>query len=106
MNSIRIADTTREERERIVAESIGNTAGSATEHRPVHMVLPSPVSWVPDVRPSSEEETPKKTPPGTAFRPDWETQFTEGKASEPPAEKKRPYCPWRSRLPECELCCA
>ena len=25
------------------------------EHRPVHMVLPSPVSWVPDVRPSSEE---------------------------------------------------
>ena len=71
------------------------------EHRPVHMVLPSPVSWVPDVRPSSEEETPEKTPPGTAFRPDWETQFTEGKASEPPAEKKRPYCPWRSRLPEC-----
>ena len=64
-----------------------------TEHRPVHMVLPSPVSWVPDVRPSSEEETPEKTPPGTAFRPDWETQFTEGKASEPPAEKKRPYCP-------------
>ena len=71
------------------------------EHRPVHMVLPSPVSWVPDVRPSSEEETPEKTPPGTAFRPDWETQFTEGKASEPPAEKKRPYCPWRSRLQEC-----
>ena len=71
------------------------------EHRPVHMVLPSPVSWVPDVRPSSEEETPEKTPPGTAFRPDWETQFTEGKASEPPAEKKRPYCLWRSRLPEC-----
>ena len=63
------------------------------EHRPVHMVLPSPVSWVPDVRPSSEEETPEKTPPGTAFRPDWETQFTGGKASEPPAEKKRPYCP-------------
>ena len=27
MNSIRIADTTREEREKIVAESIGNTAG-------------------------------------------------------------------------------
>ena len=27
MNSIRIADTTREERERIVSESIGNTAG-------------------------------------------------------------------------------
>lgn len=27
MNSIRIADTTREEREQIVAESIGNTAG-------------------------------------------------------------------------------
>ena len=27
MNSIRIADTTREERERIVAESIGNTDG-------------------------------------------------------------------------------
>ena len=27
MNSIRIADTTREERERIVAESIGNIAG-------------------------------------------------------------------------------
>ena len=53
------------------------------------MVLPSPVSWVPDVRPSSEEETPEKTPPGTAFRPDWETQFTGGKASEPPAEKKR-----------------
>ena len=23
------------------------------------------------------------------------------KASEPPAEKKKPYCPWRSRLPEC-----
>ena len=51
------------------------------------MVLPSPVSWVPDVRPSSEEETPEKTPPGTAFRPDWETQFTEGKASEPPEVK-------------------
>ena len=32
-------------------------------------------------------------PPGTAFLPDWETQFTGGKASEPPAEKKRPYCP-------------
>ena len=44
------------------------------------MVLPSPVSWVPDVRPGSEEESPEKTPPGTAFRPDWETQFTEGKA--------------------------
>ena len=27
MNSIRIADTTREERERIVAESVGNIAG-------------------------------------------------------------------------------
>ena len=27
MNSIRIADTTREEREQIVAESIGNTDG-------------------------------------------------------------------------------
>ena len=27
MNSIRIADTTREERERIVSESIGNIAG-------------------------------------------------------------------------------
>lgn len=27
MNSIRIADTTREERERIVAESVGNLAG-------------------------------------------------------------------------------
>ena len=27
MSSIRIADTTREEREQIVAESIGNTAG-------------------------------------------------------------------------------
>ena len=26
-NSLKIADTTREERERIVAESIGNTAG-------------------------------------------------------------------------------
>ena len=26
--------------------------------------------------------------------------FTGSKASEPPAEKKRPYCPWRSRLPE------
>ena len=50
------------------------------EHRPVHMVLPSPVSWIPDVCPSSEEETPEKTPPGAAFRPDWETQFTEGKA--------------------------
>ena len=28
MNSIRIADTTREERERIVAESIGNIEGA------------------------------------------------------------------------------
>ena len=27
-------------------------------------------------------------------------QFTEA-GSEPPAGKKRPYCPWRSRLPEC-----
>ena len=28
-------------------------------------------------------------------------KFTGGKASEPPAGKKRPYCPWTSRLPEC-----
>ena len=30
---------------------------SPTEHRPVHLVLPSPVSWVPEVHP-----TPGKQP--------------------------------------------
>ena len=74
---------------------------SPTEHRPVHVVLPSPVRWVPEVHPSSGDRAPEKRSPGTAFRPGWETQFTGGKASEPPARKKRPYCPWRSRLPEC-----
>ena len=40
---------------------------SATEHRPVHMVLPCPVSWVPEVRPSSGEGAPEKRSPGTAI---------------------------------------
>ena len=74
---------------------------SPTECSPVHVVSPSPVSWVPEVRPSSEKTASEKRSPGTAFRPGWEKLFTGSKASEPPAEKKKPYCPWRSRLPEC-----
>ena len=34
-------------------------------------------------------EAPEKRSPGTAFCPGWETQFTGGKASEPPAGKNR-----------------
>ena len=30
--------------------------------------------------------------------------FTGGQASETTAGKKRPYCPWRSRLPVCDTC--
>ena len=74
---------------------------SPTECSPVHVVSPSPVSWVPEVHPSSEKTASEKRSPGTAFRPGWEKLFTGSKASEPPAEKKKPYCPWRSRLPEC-----
>ena len=37
---------------------------SATEHRPVHVILPSPVSWVPEVHPSSGETAPEKRSPG------------------------------------------
>ena len=66
-----------------------------TEHRPVHVVFPSPVRWVPEVHPSSGDRAPEKRSPGTAFCPGWETQFTGGQASEPPAGKNRPYCPWR-----------
>ena len=65
------------------------------------MVLSSPVSWAPEVRPSSRETAPEKKSPGTALRPGWEMQFTGGKASEPPAGKKRPYCSWTIRLQEC-----
>ena len=65
------------------------------------MVFPSPVRWVPEVHPSSGDRAPEKRSPGTAFCPGWETQFTGGQASEPPTGKNRPYCPWRSRLPEC-----
>ena len=71
--------------------------------------------WVSGLGPSSVETAPEKRSPGTAFPPGWETQFIGGKASEPPAGKKRPYCPYfsllqgkrgltysrRSRLPEC-----
>ena len=78
-----------------------DTLTSPTEHRPVHVVFPSPVRWVPEVHPSSGDRAPEKRSPGTSFCPGWETQFTGGKASEPPAGKNRPYCPWRSRLPEC-----
>ena len=74
---------------------------SPTECSPVHVVSPSPVSWVPEVHPSSEKTASEKRSPGTAFRPGWEKLFTGSKASEPPAEKKKPYCSWRSRLPEC-----
>ena len=74
---------------------------SPTECSPVHVVSPSPVSWAPEVRPSSGKTAPEKRSPGTAFHPGWEMQFTVGKASEPPTGKKWPYCPWRSRLPEC-----
>ena len=73
---------------------------SRTEHRPLHVVLSSPVSWVPDLLPSSRETAPEKRSPGTAFPSSWETQYTEA-GSELPAGKKRPYCPRRSRLPEC-----
>ena len=38
---------------------------SRTEHRPVHVVLPSPVSWVSEVRPSSGKTAPEKRSPGT-----------------------------------------
>ena len=62
------------------------------------MVLPCPVSWVPEVRPSSEKTASEKRSPGTAFRPGWEKLFTGSKSSEPPAGKKRPYCPWTIRL--------
>ena len=62
----------------------------ATEHRPVHMVLPCPVSWVPEVRPSSGEGAPEKRSPGTAIPPGWQTQFTGGNTSEPPARHNRP----------------
>ena len=64
---------------------------SPTECSPVHVVSPSPVSWVPEVRPSSEKTASEKRYPGTAFRPGWEKLFTGSKASEPPAEKKKPY---------------
>ena len=74
---------------------------SPTECSPVHVVSPSPVSWVPEVRPSSEKTASEKRSPGSTFRPGWEKLFTGSKASEPPAGKNRPYCPWRSRLPEC-----
>ena len=50
------------------------------EHRPVHVVLPSPVSGVPEVRPASGETAPEKRSPGTAFPLGWEMQFTGGKA--------------------------
>ena len=50
--------------------------------------MPSPVSWVLEVRHTSGETVPEKKSPGTALRPGWEMQFTGGKASEPPAGKK------------------
>ena len=53
----------------------------------IHLVLPCPVSWVPEVRPNSGETAPEKRSPGTAFRPGWETLFTGSKASEPPEGK-------------------
>ena len=65
------------------------------------MLLPSPVSWVLEVLPSSGEGAPEKRSPGTSFPPGWEMQLTGGKSSEPPAGKKRAYCPWTIRLPEC-----
>ena len=67
----------------------------------IHVVFPSPVRWVPEVHPSSGDRAPEKRSPGTAVCPGWETQFTGGQASEPPTGKNRPYCPWRSTLPEC-----
>ena len=67
----------------------------------VSVVFPSPVRWVPEVHPSSGDRAPDKRSPGTAVCPGWETQFTGGQASEPPTGKNRPYCPWRSTLPEC-----
>ena len=57
---------------------------------PVHMVLPCPVSWVPEVRPSSGEGALEKRSPGTAVPAGWQTQFTGGNASEPPARHNRP----------------
>ena len=71
---------------------------SPTECSPVHVVSPSPVSWVLEVLPSSGEGAPGKRYPGTPFPPGWEMQLTGGKSSEPPAGKKRAYCPWTIRL--------
>ena len=46
---------------------------SPTECSPVQVVSPSPVSWVPEVRPSSGKTASEKRSPGTAFRPGWES---------------------------------
>ena len=42
------------------------------------MVLPSPVSWVLEVLPSSGEGAPEQRSPGTPFPPGWEMQLTGG----------------------------
>ena len=55
-----------------------------------YVLLPCPVSWVPEVRPSSGEGVPEKRSPGTAIPAGWQTQFTGGNASEPPARHNRP----------------
>ena len=47
-------------------------------HRPVHVVFPSPVRWVPEVRPNSGETAPEKRSPGTAFRPGWDLKSGPG----------------------------
>ena len=83
------------------AGDAGSIPGPGTMHRPVHVLLPSPVSWVLEVLPSSGEGAPEKRSPGTSFPPGWEMQLTGGKSSEPPAGKKRAYCPWTIRLQEC-----
>ena len=57
--------------------------------------------WVSGIGPCSVETASGKRSPRTSYPPGWEMQLTGGKSSEPPAGKKRAYCPWTIRLPEC-----
>ena len=67
---------------------------SATEHRPVHVVLPSPVPLGPGLGPSSVERTPEKISSRPAFPRGWELGFIGGEKSKPPSGTKgcQPAC--------------
>ena len=66
---------------------------SATEHRPVHVVLPSPVPLGPGLGPSSVETTPEKISSRYAFPRGWEPGFVGGEKSKPPSgTKMQPTC--------------